>query len=98
MPTARRSMNCGSSSVRIRARARQGFTPSETAFAIFALRDGVLDTLDHAGHVEYGDSVAFSKLVDGLTASAKRLRISMGFAIGFSDTLVHRVFSMTSRS
>ena len=66
MPTARRWMNCGSSSVSIRARARQGFTPSETAFAIFALRDGVLDTLDHAGHVEYGDSVAFSKLVDGL--------------------------------
>ena len=48
------------------SRARQGFTPSETAFAIFALRDAVLDTLDHAGHVEYGDSVAFSKLVDGL--------------------------------
>lgn len=49
-----------------RARARQGFTPSETAFAIFALRGAVLDTLQPSHHLDYADSAAFSKLVDGL--------------------------------
>jgi rsbT co-antagonist protein RsbR len=49
-----------------RARARQGFTPSETAFAIFALRDAVLDTIHDAAALDYADTAAFSKLVDGL--------------------------------
>ncbi len=50
-----------------RARARQGFTPSETAFAIFALREAALDTIhDASGSLDYADTAAFSKLVDGL--------------------------------
>lgn len=49
-----------------RARARQGFTPTETAFAIFALRDAVFETFADTNGISTSDFAAFSKLIDGL--------------------------------
>jgi rsbT co-antagonist protein RsbR len=49
-----------------RVRARQGFTPSETAVAVFALRDAVLTQVESAAHVEYSEVRRFSKLIDDL--------------------------------
>lgn len=49
-----------------RSRARQGFTPSETAVAIFALRDAVLSALQNGEASGYADFPAFSKMIDGL--------------------------------
>jgi rsbT co-antagonist protein RsbR len=46
-----------------RARARQGFSPSETTVAVFALRDAVLADGDLAAAADFP---AFSKLVDSL--------------------------------
>ncbi|HEY4440049.1 MAG TPA: STAS domain-containing protein [Candidatus Elarobacter sp.] len=47
-----------------RMRARQGFTPSETAVAVFALRDAVLT---HIGtDAAIADLPAFSRFIDGL--------------------------------
>ena len=45
-------------------RARQGFTPSETAIAVFALKDAVFSSLDADSTV--ADFAAFSKFVDDL--------------------------------
>lgn len=44
-------------------RARQGFTPSETAVSVFALKDAVLDGLADAGEADF---VSFSRAVDDL--------------------------------
>ncbi|GAC1403656.1 MAG: STAS domain-containing protein [Candidatus Velthaea sp.] len=49
-----------------RARARQGFTPSETAFAVFALRDAVFASVEYQDLATCSDFAAFSKLIDGL--------------------------------
>jgi rsbT co-antagonist protein RsbR len=49
-----------------RARARQGFTPSETSVAVFALRDVVLTVLEDSDPAASAGFAAFSKLVDGL--------------------------------
>ena len=49
-----------------RSRARQGFAPSETAVAIFALRDAVLSAMQDGQASAYADFPAFSKLIDGL--------------------------------
>ena len=49
-----------------RTRARQGFAPSETAVAIFALRDVVLAALQNADAAVYADFPAFSAVIDGL--------------------------------
>jgi rsbT co-antagonist protein RsbR len=46
--------------------ARRGFTPSETAFTVFALKDAVLDGLDHADATALADFIAFSRFVDEL--------------------------------
>ena len=49
-----------------RARARQGFSPTETSVAVFALKEAVLGVLDqHDPHI-LADFIAFSKLVDQL--------------------------------
>ena len=48
-----------------RGRARQGFTPSETAITVFALRDAALSALGGAS-ASGGEIAAFSKLIDGL--------------------------------
>lgn len=48
-----------------RARARQGFTPSETAVSVFALKDAVLEALDEAEAVDAG-FLEFSRFVDDL--------------------------------
>lgn len=48
-----------------RARARQGFTPSETAVSVFALKDAVLEALDEADAVDAG-FLEFSRFVDDL--------------------------------
>ncbi len=45
------------------ARARQGFTPTETAMAVFSLKDAVQGILTDAS---LADFVAFSSVVDGL--------------------------------
>ena len=45
-----------------RSRARQGFSPSETANSVFALKQAVLDVLD--GEVTGGGFIAFSQLLD----------------------------------
>ena len=48
-----------------RSRARNGFTPSETAVAVFSLKDAVYELV--ADTAELGpDFLAFSRLVDGL--------------------------------
>lgn len=48
-------------------RARQGFTPSETAIAVFALKPAVLQALETDGSAErYRDFAALSDLVDDL--------------------------------
>jgi rsbT co-antagonist protein RsbR len=49
-----------------RARARQGFTPSETSVAVFSLRDVVLAVLQDSDPAASAGFTAFSKLVDGL--------------------------------
>jgi rsbT co-antagonist protein RsbR len=50
-----------------RARARQGFSPTETAVSVFALKDAVLDTLDEVGDLEgYRAFAELSRLVDDL--------------------------------
>jgi rsbT co-antagonist protein RsbR len=50
-----------------RSRARQGYTPSETAVSVFALKDAVLDILGERPTTEaYVDYLAFAKLVDEL--------------------------------
>ena len=48
------------------SRARQGFTPSETTVAVFALRDAVLTVLQDSDPAAAADFPVFSKLVDGL--------------------------------
>ncbi|HET7814437.1 MAG TPA: STAS domain-containing protein [Candidatus Baltobacteraceae bacterium] len=50
-----------------RTRARNGFSPSETAVAVFALRDTVLSAVGEAGEtIPYADFAAFSHLIDDL--------------------------------
>ena len=51
-----------------RSRARQGFSPTETAIAVFALRDAVLDTArsHKTPPYTYGDFAAFSTFIDQL--------------------------------
>lgn len=47
-----------------RTRARQGYTPSQTAVVIFALRDAILESIDDARvHAEFP---RFSRLIDDL--------------------------------
>jgi len=48
-----------------RGRARNGFTPSETAVAVFSLKDAVLSAFD-ANSVAYSEFPAFSRFVDDL--------------------------------
>lgn len=50
-----------------RARARQGFTPTETAVGVFAVKEAVLDMLGAKGEVEgYRFFASFSRFVDEL--------------------------------
>ena len=49
-----------------RGRARAGFSPSETAVAVFALRDAVLSELRSTDVGPSLDLLAFSKFIDGL--------------------------------
>ena len=49
-----------------RARARQGFSPTETSVAVFALKEAVLGVLDQHDPHALADFIAFSKLVDQL--------------------------------
>jgi rsbT co-antagonist protein RsbR len=50
-----------------RTRARQGFTPTETAISVFALKEAVLDLLEAAGDVQgYRAFTELSGLVDDL--------------------------------
>lgn len=49
-----------------RSRARLGFTPSETAIAVFALRDAVLSVLPDGDAGSLIDFAPFSKFIDGL--------------------------------
>jgi rsbT co-antagonist protein RsbR len=50
-----------------RARARQGFTPTETAVGVFALKEAVLDLLEAEAEAEgYRFFAAFSRFVDDL--------------------------------
>lgn len=49
-----------------RTRARQGFSPSETAVAVFALRDAILTFLGQNAEFDFESLFALSKLVDGL--------------------------------
>lgn len=46
--------------------ARRGFTPSETAFTVFALKDAVLDSVDPADATALTDFIAFTRFVDEL--------------------------------
>ncbi len=48
------------------ARARQGFTPSETSVAVFALRDTFLAVLQDSDPAAAADFPRFSRLIDGL--------------------------------
>jgi rsbT co-antagonist protein RsbR len=48
------------------ARARQGFTPSETTVAVFALRDAFLAVLQDSDPAASADFPLFSRLIDGL--------------------------------
>ncbi len=47
-------------------RARQGFSPTETSVAVFALKEALLEVLDQADPNSFKDFIAFSKLVDQL--------------------------------
>lgn len=50
-----------------RARARQGFSPTETALSVFALKQAVLDVLEgHADLAAYRSFAQLSRLVDDL--------------------------------
>ena len=50
-----------------RARARQGFTPTETAVSVFALKDAVLGVLDEGADVSgYRSFAELSRVVDDL--------------------------------
>lgn len=50
-----------------RTRARQGFTPTETAVGIYALKDAVLDVLEQHGDLEgYRAFARLSRIVDDL--------------------------------
>ena len=48
------------------ARARQGFSPTETSVAVFALKEAVLGVLDQHDPHALADFIGFSKLVDQL--------------------------------
>jgi rsbT co-antagonist protein RsbR len=48
-----------------RARARNGFTPSETALAVFSIKDAVYELVADTAEMA-PDYLAFSRLVDGL--------------------------------
>jgi rsbT co-antagonist protein RsbR len=48
-----------------RSRARQGYTPRETAVAVFSLKDVVLDQLGAAEDM-HGDFIEFSRIMDEL--------------------------------
>jgi rsbT co-antagonist protein RsbR len=49
-----------------RSRARQGFTATETAVSVFALKDAVLNALPERDVQSMGDFAAFSSFVDSL--------------------------------
>ena len=50
-----------------RTRARQGFTPTETAVSVYALKDAVLGVLEHSGDLEgYRAFAHLSRIVDDL--------------------------------
>jgi rsbT co-antagonist protein RsbR len=49
-----------------RARARQGFTPTETATSVFALKDALADVLDLGEPAAMRDFVAYAGFVDEL--------------------------------
>jgi len=49
-----------------RTRARQGFAPSETAVAVFALRDAVLSAIPPDDTTTFAEFGPFSRLIDGL--------------------------------
>lgn len=49
-----------------RTRARQGFSPSETAVAVFALRDAILTFMGQRVDFDFENLFALSKLIDGL--------------------------------
>ena len=49
-----------------RSRAQQGFTPTETAISVFALKDALADTLDLGEPGAMRDFVAYSAFVDEL--------------------------------
>lgn len=49
-----------------RTRARQGFSPSETANAVFALRDAILTYMGESENFDFESLFALSKLIDGL--------------------------------
>lgn len=49
-----------------RTRARQGYTPAQTATAVFALRDAVLADAAETGNDVFADFPAFSKFIDEL--------------------------------
>ena len=48
------------------ARARQGFSPTETSVAVFALKEAVFGVLDQHDPHALADFIGFSKLVDQL--------------------------------
>jgi rsbT co-antagonist protein RsbR len=49
-----------------RSRAQQGFTPTETAVSVFALKDALADTLDLTEPAQMRDFVAYCAFVDQL--------------------------------
>lgn len=49
-----------------RTRARNGFSPSETAVAVFALRDTVLSAVGEGSEIPYSAFAQFSRLIDDL--------------------------------
>ncbi|MEZ0076927.1 STAS domain-containing protein [Planotetraspora sp. GP83] len=50
-----------------RSRARQGFSPRETAISVFALKEAVLEVFDQEADAEaFREFVAFSQLIDEL--------------------------------
>ncbi|HZO94647.1 MAG TPA: STAS domain-containing protein [Candidatus Baltobacteraceae bacterium] len=49
-----------------RSRARQGFTPSETALAIFMLRDAVISTISEREPSALGEIAGLSRMLDDL--------------------------------
>jgi rsbT co-antagonist protein RsbR len=48
------------------SRAQQGFTPTETAVSVFALKDALADTLDLTDPGQMRDFVAYSAFIDEL--------------------------------